>query len=95
MTYLYIDRLTYSDFTKLSKKTKLELGKMMIALYEKIPKCNLSAEYKVDLAHSCVNLIKHIQKEKSISSIKDAVDMWTNYIKAPDNFDDVKRVYFE
>lgn len=95
MTYLYIDRLTYSDFTKLSKKTKLELGKMMIALYEKIPKCNLSAEYKVDLAHSCVNLIKHIQKEKSISSIKDAVDMWTNYIKSPDNFDDVKRVYFE
>ena len=95
LTYLYIDRLAYSDFTKLSKKTKLELGKMMIALYEKLKKCNLSAEYKVDLAHSCVNLIKHIQTEKDISSIKDAVDMWTDFIKDPDNFDDVKRVYFE
>lgn len=94
-TYLYIDRLAYSDFTKLSRKTKLELGKMMMALYEKLQKCNLSVEYKVDLAHSCVNMIKHIQTEKSISSIKDAVGMWTNYINGPSIFDDVKRVYFE
>ena len=94
-TYLYIDRLAYSDFSKLSKKTKLELGKMMISLYEKLHKCNLSAEYKADLAHSCVNMIKHIQAEKSIFSIKDAVSMWTNLINDPNAFDDVKRVYFE
>lgn len=94
-TYLYIDRLAYSDFSKLSKKTKLELGKMMISLYEKLHKCNLSTEYKADLAHSCVNMIKHIQAETSISSIKDAVSMWTNLINDPYAFDDVKRVYFE
>lgn len=94
-TYLYIDRLAYSDFSKLSKKTKSELGKMMISLYEKLHKCNLSTEYKADLAHSCVNMIKHIQAESSISSIKNAVSMWTNLINDPYAFDDVKRVYFE
>ena len=72
-----------------------ELGKMMTALYERLPKCNLQTEYKVDLAHSCVNLLKHIQTEKSIPSIKDAVSLWTNIINDPDIFDDIKRVYFE
>lgn len=94
-TYLYVNRLAYTDHSKLTKKTMSELGKMMTSLYEKLPKCNLQTEYKVDLAHSCVNLLKHIQTEKSIPSIKDAVNLWTNFINDPDIFDDIKRVYFE
>ena len=94
-TCLYVDKLAYTDHSKLSRKTMTELGKMMTALYERLPKCNLQTEYKVDLAHSCVNLLKHIQTEKSIPSIKDAVSLWTNIINDPDIFDDIKRVYFE
>ena len=67
----------------------------MLALHEKLPKCNLQAEYKVDLAHSCVKLLKHIKSEKSISSIKDAVAVWTEFINEIDLFDDIKRVYYE
>ncbi len=95
LTYLYVDRLAYTDHSKLSKKTMTELGKMMKALYEKLPKCNLQAEYKVDLAHSCVNLVKHIKTEKRFPTIKASVALWTKFIKDPDLFDDIKRVYYE
>ena len=95
LTYLYVDRLAYTDHSKLSKKTMTELGKMMKALYENLPKCNLLAEYKVDLAHSCVNLVKHIKTVKTIPTIKEAVVLWTEFINDPDIFDDIKRVYYE
>ncbi len=95
LTYLYVDRLAYTDHSKLSKKTMTELGKMMKELYENLPKCNLQAEYKVDLAHSCVNLVKHIKTVKTIPTIKEAVVLWTEFINDPDIFDDIKRVYYE
>lgn len=94
-TYLYVNMLAYTDLSKLSRKTKAELGKMMTALYERLPKCNLRTEFKVDLEHSCVNLLKHIQKETGVLSIKDAVVLWKNFVKDPNTFDDIKRVYFE
>lgn len=94
-TYAYIDCLAYSDFAKLTRNTKNELGKMMIALYERLPKANLTAEYKADLAHSCVALLKTIQKETGVSSIKDASKLWIDYVNNPDTFEDVKRAYYE
>lgn len=94
-TYLYVDRLAHIDYSKLSTKTMSDLGKMMTALYEKFPKCNLTIEHIVDLEYSCVKLLKHIQKETGVSSIKDAVVLWKNFVKDPNTFDDIKRVYFE
>ena len=94
-TYNYIDALANSDLTKLSKTTKAELGKMMVALYMRIPKCNLMAEYKVDLIHSCIALLKMVQKETGTPSIKEASKLWMEYVNNPDVFDDVKRVYYE
>lgn len=95
LTYAYVDCLAFSDLSKLSKKTKSELGNMMIALYDRIPKCNLPAEYKVDLLHSCAVLLKTVQNETEVSAIKDASKLWIQYVKDSDTFNDVKRGYYE
>lgn len=95
LTFAYIDCLACSDLSKLSKKTKSELGKMMIVLYNRTPKCNLPVEYKMDLLHSCIVLLKTIQNETEISSIKEASNLWIQYVNDSDTFDDVKRGYYE
>lgn len=94
-TNKYIDCLAYSELSKLTKKTKYELGRMMTVLYERIPTSNLPVEYKVDLTHSCVALLKVMQTETGVSSIHEASKLWLQYVNNPETFDDVKRVYFE
>ena len=94
-TNVYIDCLAHTDLSKLTKKTKSELGLMMTSLYERIPKCSIPTEYKVDLLHSCIALLKTIQNETGISSIKEASILWIQYVNDSDTFDDVKRAYYE
>lgn len=94
-TYSYVDILAYTDLTKLSKNTMQELGKMMDALYERIPNSSLTAENKVDLTHGCIALLKAIQKITGVTSIKEASKLWMEYMNNPDTFEDVKRVFFE
>lgn len=92
---LYIQCLAYTKQSKFTVKTKTELGRMMDMLYERIPKSVIPIEYKVDLLHSCIALVRQVSKETSVSSIQNAVRLWMKYIEDPETFEDVKRAYYE